>query len=187
MPVTWRYHSGFGVGLGLLSLGSSSATYLGGQSLGLANQVAMSVAGGVTGAAEAGIRTSAEAARYAALVTYDVGRAGTRVVINQAQSGAVLGYNALTQIPVQLFMGTFTGAIFLVEEGSTLKVVRATDKPSADGASKAGPTLSYLPVGTVVDMQKLKERKDIEIEVVTDDPEVTHKVLEQVQQDARAP
>jgi hypothetical protein len=179
--------AGFLTGLGLLSLGSSSATYLGGQGLGLANQVAMTAAGGVVGGAESVAQAGAAAGQYVALVTYDVGKAGTRVVINQAESGVVLGYNALTQVPVQLGMGVLTGAIFLAYDGPRLVLMKVTEKPAPPGKTTDSPHLKELPVGTVVDMKKLKSRDDVDAEVLTDDPEVTHKVLEHVQDDTREP
>jgi hypothetical protein len=183
--------AGYLTGVGLLALGSSGATYAGGQGLGLANEVALSTAALGAGVAQAGVQTAAEAGKYAALVTYDLAKGGTKVVINEVQSGAVLGYNALSALAGHAALLPFDAAYFLAMEGTNLTIVRVTQEPKTGekSDSKAGgiTKVSDLPVGTVVDMKKLKAQEGVKVEVLTDDPEVTHKVLEQMQDDVRVP
>ena len=46
----------------------------------------------------------------------------TKVTMNQAQSGVVLGYNALTALPVQTLLGVANGVVFLLSGCSSLAV-----------------------------------------------------------------
>lgn len=177
--------AGFLTALGLLSIGSGTATYLGGQGLGMANQVAFSSAGAVTGVAEGAGRGAMEAGKYVALVSYDIGKGATKVMFNQARSAVALGYNAITAIPTHLILGVPNAAIFLAYEGPKLILVRVSgDFTAPNDAKKTNKhQITDLPVGTVVDLEELKKMKNLKVETLSDDPEVTLPVLEKLSED----
>jgi len=95
-------------------------------------------------------------------------------VINQASSGVVLGYNALTAIPTHLVMGVEDMAVFLAWDGPRLVIAKAGGKLKTGG--KDQPTLGDLPVGTVVDLEKLEQSQGIKTEVISTDPPVIRDV-----------
>lgn len=175
--------AGFLTGLGLVSIGTGAATHLGGEALGLANQVAFAVAGGAAAAAVAGGETGFAAGKYVALVSYDIATGATKVLINQTQSGVVLGYNALTAVPTHLVLGV-SDVFFLGYDGARLVLVRANGQiqpgPGADGQKL---DLQDLPVGTVVDLKKLRAKKGVTLEVVSDDPKTVLPILSAVSKD----
>ena len=175
--------AGFLAGLGVLSLGSGAATHLGGETLGAVSQVAFSGAGVVAGAAHGGAGAAVETGKYVALVSYDVGKAATKVVFNQARSGVVLGYNALTAIPAHLLIGIPSAAIFLAYEGPKLVLVRVRENDDENRPDDQATGLADLPVGTVVDLEALKKEEGVTVEVITDDPAITVPVLENVRED----
>jgi hypothetical protein len=154
----------------------------------VANQVAFTSAAAVAGGAQIAGNTLASSGKYVALVTYDLGKGGTRVLINEAQSGVVLGYNALTALPAQTLLAIPNAAVFLAYEGPKLVIVKATGAlkpaPKQDGAP---PTTADLPVGTVVDLKALQQQPGVQVETVTDDPEVTHAVVERMKDDLNTP
>jgi hypothetical protein len=178
--------SGLLVGMSVLSLSAVPVTYVVGGTLGAVNQVAFTAAGPVAGAAQGVATTTIDTATYVGLVTYDGVKGTTKVVINQASSGVVLGYNALTAIPTHLVMGAEDAAVFLVWDGPRLAIAAAQGKirTSADAGAE-GTTLGDLPVGTVVDLKKLEQSQGIKANVISTDPAVIRGVLERLPDDLR--
>jgi hypothetical protein len=178
--------SGLLAGLSVLSLSAVPVTYAVGGALGAVNQVAFTAAGPVAGTAQGVVTTTIDTATYVGLVTYDGVKGTTKVVINQASSGVVLGYNALTAIPTHLVMGVEDAAVFLVWDGPRLGIAAAQGKigSSADAGAE-GTTLGDLPVGTVVDLKKLEQSQGIKADVISTDPAVIRGVLERLPDDLR--
>ncbi len=134
-------------GLSLLSLGSVPVTYVAGGTWGVMNQVAFSTVGPAAGAVEAVATTSVHSAGYVGFLTYDAVKGTTKVVINQASSGIVLGYNALTAVPMQALFGVEDAAVFLFWDGPRLGVAMARGRVKLSGGSAPGeaPLPSVAP------------------------------------------
>jgi hypothetical protein len=177
--------SGLLAGMSVLSLSAVPVTYAAGGTLGAVNQVAFTAAGPVTGAAQGVATTTIDTAAYVGLVTYDGVKGVTKVVINQASSGVVLGYNALTAVPTHLVMGVEDMAVFLAWDGPRLMIAAASGNLKTGGAGKDQRTLGDLPVGTVVDMKKLEESQGTKVKVLSTDPAVIRDVLERLPDDLR--
>ena len=104
-------------GLSMLSYGAIPVTAAVGGAAGVVNQVAVTAAAPVVGAGKAVATDVAETGVYAAQVSYDLIKGGTVVTMNQAQSGIVLGYNALTALPTQMLLGSANAVVFLAYDG----------------------------------------------------------------------
>lgn len=176
--------SGLLAGMSVLSLSAVPVTYAAGGTLGAVNQVAFTVAGPVAGAAQGAATTAIDTATYVGLVTYDGVKGATKVVINQASSGVVLGYNALTAVPTHLVMGV-VDVVFLAWDGPRLVIAAASGKLKSSDDGKEHLTLGDLPVGTVVDMKKLEQSQGTKVEVLSTDPAVIRDVLERLPDDLR--
>jgi len=172
-------------GMSVLSLTAVPVTYAVGGTLGAVNQVAFTAAGPVAGAAQGVTTATIDTAAYVGLVTYDGVKGVTKVVINQASSGVVLGYNALTAVPTHLVMGVEDMAVFLAWDGPRLVIAAASGKLKTSSDGKDQPTLGDLPVGTVVDMKKLEQSQGARVEVLSTDPAVIRNVLERLPDDLR--
>ena len=179
--------SGLLSGLSLLSLSAVPVTYGAGGTLGAMNQVAFTAAGPALGTLEATGMTAGHTAAYVGFVTYDGVKGATRVVINQARSGVVLGYNALTAIPTHALLGVSDAAVFLAWDGPRLAIVAAQGKLKTTDASgdKGGASLGVLPVGTVVDLKKLEDMENMKVDVISTDTTVIQEVLEKIPCDLR--
>lgn len=174
-------------GLSILSYSAIPVTAAAGGAVGVVNQVAVTAAAPVAGAGQAVVVGAADTGVYAAQVSYDLLKGVTKVTMNQAQSGIVLGYNALTALPTQMLLGTANGVIFLAYDGPRLVVasvkgeVQWSDK---DGGKGSMPVQS-LPVGSVVDLNALGKESGVQVQVISDDPELVQKVLEKLPDDLR--
>lgn len=166
-------------GISVLSLGSAPVTYLGGTSFGAVNQVAFTMASPMTGVGEGIAASSGGTGKYVALVTCDIATGTSKVLINQASAGIVLGYNALTAVPAHLFLGSIDTAVFLAWDGPRLVVAVASGKMNSEHSVGA------LPAGTVVDLKRLKQHEGIDVNVVTDDPAVVGEIMEKISEDLR--
>jgi hypothetical protein len=129
--------------------------------------------------------TAIDTATYVGLVTYDATKGVTKVVINQASSGVVLGYNALTAIPTHLILGAEDAVVFLAWDGPRLVIAAASGKLKTGGDVKDQPSLGDLPVGTAVDLKKLEQSQGIKTQVISTDPTVIRNVLEKLPDDLR--
>ena len=177
--------SGLLAGMSVLSLSAVPVTYAAGGTLGAVNQVAFTAAGPVAGTAQGVATTTIDTAAYVGLVTYDGVKGATKVVINQASSGVVLGYNALTAVPTHAVMGVEDMAVFLAWDGPRLMIAAASGKLKTSSDGKDQPTLGDLPVGTVVDLKKLEQSQGTRVEVLSTDPAVIRDVLERLPNDLR--
>jgi hypothetical protein len=170
--------SGFLSGLGLLSLATIPPTYAVGGTYGVINQVAYSIVAPTAGVTSAVGQTAYHTGKYVAFVSANIATGATKVIINQISSGLVLGYNALTAIPVHLFLLSVDSAIFLAWDGPRLVIAAVQGKI---GKSSAGD----LPVGTVVDLKKLQKIKGVKVRIITKDPKIIKKVLKRIPKDLR--
>jgi hypothetical protein len=169
-------------GLSMLSLGAVPVTYAAGGTWGAINQVAFSAAGPAVAATEAAATTAFDSARYVGFLAYDSVKGTTEVVINQAASGIVLGYNALTALPTQALLGAVHSAVFLAWDGPRLAIAVARGRITSGDETYS---LGDLPVGTVVDLQKLKNTEGVTVEIISTDNAVIKEVLEKTPDDLR--
>lgn len=174
-------------GMSLLSYSSIPVTAAVGGGAGAVNQVAVTVAAPAAGAGQAIATGAADTGVYAAQVSYDLVGGVTKVTINQAESGIVLGYNALTALPTQMLLGAANGVIFLAYDGPRL--VLATAQGEVQWSDKAGVKHSVpvqsLPVGSVTDLSALSKEPGVQVKIISDDPQVVKKVLEKLPDDLR--
>lgn len=181
--------SGLLAGMSMLAYGTVPVTYAAGGAVGAVNQVAVVAAAPVAGVGYAVGSMTGGTGVYAAQVTYDLATGAAKVTMNQAQAGVVLGYNALTAVPVQAFLGTVNGVIFLAWDGPRLVLASAKGEVrwrDGTGAQGSAPVQS-LPVGAVVDLDALRKEPGVAVDVLSDDPQVVEKVLEKLPQDLRVP
>ena len=174
--------AGFLSGLATLSLGTVPLTYVAGTGIGAINQIAFTAAAPVVTAGSGAFATGVDTSTYVAFVTFDAINGTSKVVFNQAKSAIVLGFNALTALPSHLFLATVDSAVFLAWDGPRLVVALARGQ-IGKGDSPA-LRVDSLPVGSVVDLEKLRA-SGVTIEVLSDDPAVINKVLEQIPNDMR--
>ncbi len=175
--------SGLLAGVSLLAVGTVPLTYATGASVGVLNQVAIMTAAPIIGSAVAGGNTLGETAKYAGLVSYDLAKGSSKVILNQAASGLVLGYNALTALPAQTLLTAVNGTFFLVFDGPRLMIAKVNGELiSSDGTSHA---ITTLPIGSVLDMKKLEQLPGVEIKSISDDPKVIEQVLKNIPEDLR--
>ena len=174
-------------GMSLLSLGSVPITYVTGGTLGAMNQVAFTAAAPVYTGVEAAATATKDTAGYVTFLAYDGIKGTARVVINQARSGIVLGYNALTAIPTHVLMGCVDSAVFLAWDGPRLVIAKAGGKPKREEGYERTEALcpGDIPVGTVVDLKKLEGFDGIEVEIISDDPAVIKDVIRKIPCDLR--
>ncbi|MBU1168757.1 MAG: hypothetical protein KKD44_04245 [Proteobacteria bacterium] len=176
--------AGFLGSLALVSAVAAPVTLAGGAGLGAVNQVAFTAASPVYMAGKSAVDTTVDTGKYMARVSYDVTKRSSHVLIDHASSAVVLGYNALTAVPVHLFLGTVDTVVFLGLDGPRLVIAVARGRVGSDHG-KGGYSVGALPAGTVIDLEKLKNQPGLEIEVVTDDPEIIENVLNKLPEDLR--
>ena len=157
-------------------------TYVTGTTVGVVNQAAFIGAAPIATVGSDITLSAVDAGKYVTFVSYDAVAGTSKVVINQASAAVVLGYNALTAIPAHAFMGVADSAVFLAYDGPRLVVAYAKGEiTDADGVSIG---IDSLPVGSVVDLNAL-EAEGISVNVLSDDPAVIKKVLENLPGDLR--
>lgn len=171
---------GYLASMSLLSAGAVPVTYVTGTTLGVINQVGSTIAAPVAGLAQGAATTTGDTLAYGTLVTYDAIAGTTKVFVEQIKSGVVLGYNALTALPAHLLLGSVNTAYFLVWDGPKLAIASV----QGDVNYKA-ETLQpgALPVGAVVDLKSLQNNSDLQVKLISDDPEVVNQVLESLPKD----
>ena len=174
---------GFYTGMSILSLSSVPLTYVTGTTLGTVNQVAFTAGAPVVGVAEGTAKSVADTAKYVGFMAYDSVKGTTKVVINQASAGVVLGYNALTAIPMHLLVGAVDSAVFLAWDGPRLVI--ATARGKIDSGTKESFTPGDLPVGTVVDIGKIRISERLKLEIISEDPAVIEEVIKKIPCDLR--
>lgn len=176
--------SGLLTSLAILSVGSIPATAVGGTMFGAVNQVAFTTAGPTATVGEAAALTTFDTGKYVGFVTYDALAGATKVAINQAASGVVLGYNALSALPAHLFMGAEDAAILLAWEGPKLLIVKASGRLKSK-TGQADSSAGDLPVGTVINLKQLQSTEGITVQVLSEDPKQIRDVLQQLPCDVR--
>jgi len=169
--------AGFLSAMGTLSLASTAPTFLSGQSIAYINQVALTTVG--VGAAGTGFvaATTVESASHVGLFSYDVVRSTGKVILGVGSSTIVLGYNALTALPAQVFLSAVNGVVFLAWDGPRLVLYKVSGKVN-------GADVQELPVGAIVDQKQL-EKAGLAVEKLSEDPAVIEKVLEKMPEDMR--
>ena len=140
------------------------------KSAGLINKVAVNSAAPVVGGAEIVIsQLSSKAKSSAVYISHGAAGVG-EVVFETLESGVVLGYSALSQLPPQLLLSAANSAIFLVVDGPKLILMTAS-------GNLAGKDIWELPSGAVMDMKKLKAA-GIELHPLSEDPKILKQVLQ---------
>jgi len=180
--------SGFFAAFGILSYGTIPVIYGSGATLGAFSQVAFTTVAPAAGTVRATTGTALATGDYVVNTFVDALSGTTKVVINQLKAGVVLGYNALTAIPAHLYLGSIDTAIFLAWDGPRLVIAmaRGTVSFTADNDKQEKVSIGALPVGTVVDLKKLKKTKGIQVEIISTDPEVIKNVIRQSPEDFRS-
>jgi len=167
-------------GMSLLSSAAIPVTAVGGASAGVINQVAVVAASPVAATSTTLVQARLDTAKYSALVAYDITKATTRVTIEELSSGLVLGYNALTALPAQTVLGATSGVFFLAWDGPRLVIAYATGTIKIE---KDTIDISELPVGSVVDLNKLKSTEGIQVKIISDDEKTINNVLQSAPED----
>ena len=173
---------GYLASMSLLSAGAVPVTYVAGTTVGIINQVGSTVAAPVVGTTQGVVTTTADTLKYGTLVTYDALLGTTKVFVEQVKSGVVLGYNALTALPAHVLLGGINTAYFLVWDGPKLVIASVTGDVNFDSKTMQS---GELPVGSVIDLKALQNNTDLNVQVVSDDPEVIEHVLESLPSDLK--
>ncbi len=140
------------------------------RSAGLINKVAVKSAAPVIGAGKFAIEESSTRAQNAGTYIVHGAEAVGEVVMEKVESGVVLGYSGLSQIPPQLLLTAVNSAVFLVYDGPNLMIAKVT--------GKVGDTsIEEIPTGSVMNVELMK-KFGFKVEKLTDDPEILKKVLE---------
>lgn len=170
--------AGFLSALSFLSLSSTAVTYVAGGSLGLINQVGTVGLAPVAGVSETAVKTTFDTTKLVTFITYDVIKGTSKIFINEAVSGVVLGYNALTALPTQALLAASDSVFFLAWDGPRLVIAAAKGEISNENINK-------LPVGSVIDLKKLKKQEGVDVKVITEDYEIIEKVLHTLPDDMK--
>ncbi len=173
--------AGFLSGMAILSLSSTPIAKITGSTIGAVNQIAFLAASPVIGGVSAAANTAVDTGKHVTFVSYDAIKGSSKVLINQSSSAIVLGYNALTAIPSHLFMGVIDSAVFLAWDGPRLVIATAKGELISNNDETR---VDSLPVGSVVDLNMLKEH-GISVEVISNDPKVINQIMEQLPNDLR--
>jgi hypothetical protein len=169
--------AGFLSALSLLNLSGTGVTYVVGGGTGVINQVGMSAVGAGVGVTKSLASGAIDTAKLVTFVSYDFAKASSKIIINEASSGVVLGYNALLALPTHTLLATTDAVFFLAWDGPRLVIAMAKGEI-------VDTQLNSLPVGSVVDLKKLQE-EGIEIEVISKEIPVIEKVLHQMPHDLK--
>jgi len=164
--------AGYLSGLALINAINGGVTSNALRTAGIINKVAIKGSAPVAGASQLVFEEVASKASDAATVLLYGSQAVGEVVFEKVETGVILGYSALSQIPPQLLLTAMNSAIFIVYDGPKLLLVKVTGK-------LGDKEVDELPVGTVLDLKKAKE-VNLRVEPFSDDPEVIKKVLQHV-------
>lgn len=170
--------AGFLSALSFLSLGSTGITYVGGGSLGLINQVGTMAVAPVAGVSETAVKTAYDSSKLVTFIAYDVIKGSSKIIINEAASGVVLGYNALTALPTQALLAASDSVFFLAWDGPRLVIAAAKGEIAKEN-------IKQLPVGTVVDLKKLNKEEGVDVKIISKDYKVIEKVLHNLPADMK--
>ncbi len=160
--------------MALLSAASVVPNYVALGTLGVANQVALSSTGKAGAVASWTLANTAATAIYAGNLLYDLGSNTGEAVVGTSMSAIVLGYNAITALPLQISLFAVNSVFFLAWDGPRLALYSITYENDA----------SDLPVGAVVDLEKIR-KKGMKVNTVSEDPEVIKKVMQALPADLK--
>lgn len=113
--------------------------------------------------------TAKDSADYMARMVYSTAKGAGKVIIAGGSSGIVLGYNALSALPVHMVTGAVNGVFFLVYDGPKLAIAYTKGELG-------------LPVGSVVDIEKLK-KAGIDYELLGTDEDTLKDVIKKLPKD----
>lgn len=99
-------------------------------------------------------------------IIYETAKAAGKIIYSNTTSAVVLGYNAISALPSHAVMGAVNSTVFLVYDGPRLFI--------AWSRGELGP--DQIPVGSVIDYQKLKE-SNIEVNKIELDEDQMEKVI----------
>ena len=160
-------YSGYLGTLGIASASASAPTVVSGVSMGAFTQVTAVTASTTIKAGAKTAGATYETANTAAGMMYDIGKGSGKAALYGMKSGVILGYTALTVIPAHLVLAVPDSTIILAWDGPRLVIARVK------GNYKGFDNLS---TGTVVDLEQAK--KENQVEILTDDPNIINKVLD---------
>ena len=149
---------GFLASIALLSGAAAPVTYVGGETIRVVTQVAVTTATPMVGTGKFVLASVEDTATQAALLTYDTIKGTSEVILNQGKAAVVLGYNALMAIPTQAAMAAGNTLIFLSWDGPRLALYSL--KGDIDFSRK-------IPAGVVLDRKKLEESKEFIVEKIS--------------------
>ena len=112
--------------------------------------------------------TTVESAKTVVGLLYDVGEATSKSVAYTVTSGVVLGYTALTALPLQMILAAPDSVFFLAWDGPRLVIASA--KGNVTGFDE-------IPTGTIIDLEKAK-KKGVKVKIESTDQKLIQKVLE---------
>lgn len=144
------------------------------EGLGYINRVAWPATQVTSSLAIESAKTIGQSTSYAASMIYELGKESSKVAIGSSVAGLTLGLSSLTIIPAQTLLFSLNTAYFLVYDGPKLAVYAIT-------GNIGDSSITDLPVGTVIDVNKLPEDFTKEILPVTQ--EELDKVLESIKRD----
>ena len=165
--------SGLLISLASMQKISSPLVKVGGETLGLFNQIAVEVVQPAAASASDAANASFQNAKYGGLVTYDLLTTTGSVAISEAKVGVVLGYNALTALPTHLVLGAANTVFFLAWDGPRLVIAKVRGELDSNA----------VPVGTVMNLEKLKNDPQTKVDVIDEDPKDIEKVLKELPND----
>lgn len=123
--------------------------------------------GGVVSGGELVGNVTYDAGKAAAYHIFNFGAKTGEAVIEQAKGAMVLGYTALTQLPAQVLLGAANGTLFIVYDGPKILIAKVN-----------GEEFQSLPVGTVIDLNKVERQSIEEVEI---DDQTKRRVLESLE------
>ncbi len=164
--------AGYLSGLALMNVFNGAVTSNALRTAGIINKVAIKSSAPVLGTSQLVFEEAASRAQDSATILIYGSQALCEVVLEKVETGVVLGYSALSQIPPQLLLTGMNSAIFLVYDGPKLLLAKVS-------GDLGDMNVNDLPVGTVLDLKKAKEDR-LQIVPLTEDPDVIEKVLQHV-------
>lgn len=163
--------------LGLLSAATIAPTYIAGKSMGLVNQIGMKTVGGATALAYSAVSSTYESGYLGINFLYETTKAASKTIVGNVKSGVVLGYHAISSLPAQILLTAINTTWFLVWDGPRLMIYWAKGKIKKKD-------ISSLPVGSVVDIERLK-KSGVQLEKAELDDQTVQEVLKALPRDLK--
>lgn len=147
-----------------------SYTFIGG--VNIFSQITLTGSSIVLPAAGYAANTAVDLSVYTGKVIYETAKSTGEIIYGNSKSAVVLGYNAVSALPTHILMGAVNSTIFLVYDGPRI-FVAWTKGEFANGE---------LPIGSILDYQKLKEA-NVEINQVELDEAQLKRVINGIEVD----